>query len=189
MEHEIGGLKMNKIIRGVRDLPDNAVYDEIDSPVGELTIITSPAGLHAILWDNNRKNQQNEKIFKRLPQVKNEKTLTATKKQLKEYFQGQRKVFDLPLVIHGTDFQMQAWRQLLKIPYGKTISYGTQAAKIGDKNKARAVGMANGLNPISIIIPCHRVIGSQGHLTGFGGGIDKKAYLLDLEQRFLHNGK
>jgi len=95
----------------------------------------------------------------------------------------QRHVFDLPLVLKGTDFQIQTWKQLLNIPYGQTISYTEQAGKIGDRNKARAVGMANGLNPILIIIPCHRVIGSSGHLVGFGGGLDKKAYLLKLEQK------
>ncbi|MCP4494344.1 MAG: methylated-DNA--[protein]-cysteine S-methyltransferase [Gammaproteobacteria bacterium] len=97
-------------------------------------------------------------------------------------FSGKRKVFDLPLVINGTHFQTQAWQQLLKIPYGQTITYGEQAKRMGDKNKARAVGMANGYNPISIVIPCHRVIGSNGKLVGFGGGIERKALLLQLER-------
>ena len=105
-----------------------------------------------------------------------------TKKQLEEYFKGKRRLFDVPVVIKGTDFQMQVWEELLKIPYAETISYGEQATRIGDKNKARAVGMANGFNPISILIPCHRVIGSNGHLVGFGGGLDKKAWLLTHEQ-------
>ncbi|EKD72741.1 MAG: hypothetical protein ACD_45C00599G0001, partial [uncultured bacterium] len=96
--------------------------------------------------------------------------------------QGKRKMFDLPLVIDGTDFQIQAWKQLLKIPYSSTITYGEQAEKMGDKKKARAVGMANKLNPISIIIPCHRVIGNNGQLIGFAGGLEKKAYLLKLEK-------
>lgn len=171
-----------KETRGIRSLPKSAVYDEINSPVGKLTIITSEEGLHAILWDVDRKNQQCEKIISDLNKSKNEKIMAQTKKQLDEYFQGHRKLFDLPLVLKGTDFQIQAWRQLLKIPYATTISYGEQAEKIGSKNKARAVGMANGLNPISIVIPCHRVIGSNGNLVGFGGGLDKKAYLLKLEQ-------
>ncbi|MCX7124214.1 MAG: methylated-DNA--[protein]-cysteine S-methyltransferase, partial [Gammaproteobacteria bacterium] len=131
---------------------------------------------------NDRENPECENIINTLSKSKNEKTIIETKKQLSEYFQGKRKKFDLPLIFKGTDFQMKAWKQLLKIPYGKTISYAEQAEKTGDKNKARAVGMANGQNPISIIIPCHRVIGSNGHLTGFGGGIDKKAILLKLEQ-------
>ena len=117
-----------------------------------------------------------------LIQSKNEQTIIQTKKQLTEYFQNKRKTFDLPLVLNGTEFQIQAWNQLLKIPYATTMCYAEQAEKIGNRNKARAVGMANGLNPISIIIPCHRVIGSNGKLVGFGGGIEKKAYLLNLEK-------
>ncbi len=173
--------------RDIRFLPEGAVtYDEMDSPVGKLTIITSPEGLHAILWDIDRKNQKYEKMISDLSKSKDEKILVQTQKQLIEYFQGKRKAFDLPLVLAGTDFQMQAWNQLLKIPYGTTTSYAEQAEKIGNKNKARAVGMANGLNPISIIIPCHRVVGSNGHLVGFAGGIEKKAYLLRLEQEKQH---
>lgn len=123
-----------------------------------------------------------EKIMSGLSQSNNEKIIVQTQKQLTEYFQGKRKTFDLPLIMHGTDFQIQAWKQLLKIPYAATACYAEQAEKMGNKNKARAIGMANGLNPISIIIPCHRVIGSNGHLVGFGGGIEKKSYLLKLEQ-------
>ena len=171
-----------KKIRGIFSLPENAAYNEMNSPVGKLTIVTSSEGLHAILWDNDRENSKYEKIIKTLCKSKNEKIIIETKKQLSEYFQGKRKKFDLPLRLSGTDFQIKAWKQLLKIPFGKTLSYAEQAEKIGDKNKARAVGMANGQNPISIVIPCHRVIGSNGHLTGFGGGIDKKAILLKLEQ-------
>lgn len=151
-------------------------YDEMPSPVGLLTIITSEEGLHAILWDNDPKDLSN------LQKSSHEKIVLETKRQLTEYFQGQRKTFDLPLVLTGTKFQIQAWNELLKIPYGTTISYGEQAEKIGNKNKARAVGLANGKNPISIVIPCHRVIGHSGHLVGFGGGLDKKAYLLKLEK-------
>ena len=169
--------------RGIQFLPEGAVtYDEMDSPVGKLTIITSSEGLHAILWDIDRKSPKCEKMIGDLTKSEDEKIIVQTKKQLIEYFQGKRKTFDLPLVLAGTDFQMQAWTQLLKIPYGTTLSYAEQAEKIGDKNKARAVGMANGRNPISIVIPCHRVVGSNGHLVGFGGGIEKKAYLLQLER-------
>ncbi len=170
-----------KKIRGLQFLPPDSTYDRMASPVGDLTIITSLQGLHAILWDKDFKNPQYEKMINCLIPSVNEPTILSTKNQLLEYFQGKRKKFDLPLVIQGTNFQMQVWNQLLKIPYAKTISYGEQAEKIGDKNKARAVGMANGRNPIPIIIPCHRVIGSNGHLTGFGGGLNNKAYLLKLE--------
>lgn len=174
------GEQIMKGARTIQSLPKGTTYDEMDSPVGRLTIITSQKGLHAILWDNDRLTT--EKIIQDFVRSDKEKTIVQTKKQLTEYFAKKRKVFDIPLVLQGTVFQIQAWKQLQKIPYGKTISYGEQATKIGDKNKARAVGMANGCNPISIIIPCHRVIGSNGHLVGFGGGLDKKAYLLELEQ-------
>jgi len=159
----------------LKSLPKDAKYDTMDSPVAKLTIITSSKGLHAILWDN-------KDITENIMKSNTDKTIEKTKRQLTEYFEGKRKVFDLPLIFDGTDFQIQAWKQLMKIPYGKTISYVEQATRIGDKNKARAVGMANGQNPISIIIPCHRVIGSNGTLTGFGGGLDKKAFLLNLEK-------
>lgn len=169
--------------KGLRSLPQTATYGEMNSPIGKLTIITSPEGLHAILWENDRNDLTYEKIICSLKKSDHETTLLETKQQLDEYFQGCRKIFHLPLVINGTDFQMKAWQQLLKIPYATTLSYAEQAEKIGDKKKARAVGMANGLNPISIVIPCHRVIGSNGQLVGFGGGLDKKAYLLNLEQQ------
>jgi len=168
-------------IRGMQFLPKDSIYDNMNSPVGGLTIIVSSQGLHAILWDADFKNVQYQQILNNLSRSSNESTMVNTKNQLSEYFQGKRKDFDLPLVIQGTDFQIKVWNELLKISYAQTISYGEQAEKIGDKNKARAVGMANGQNPIPIIIPCHRVIGSNGHLTGFGGGLDKKAYLLKLE--------
>lgn len=154
----------------------------MESPVGKLTIVASSQGLHAILWDNYRKSTECEKIIADLPKTKNQEILLETKKQLSEYFQCKRKKFDLPLVLAGTPFQIQAWKQLTKIPYGRTISYAQQAERIGNKNKARVVGLANGLNPISIIIPCHRVIGSNGDLTGFGGGVEKKSKLLQLEK-------
>lgn len=163
-------------IRGVRLLPKDATYDEINSPVGALTIITSPKGLHAILWDNDCP------ALNCLTRSKEEPLIVQTKKQLNEYFKRDRKVFDLPLVLDGTTFQVQAWNQLIKIPYATTISYAEQAERIGNKNKARAVGVANGQNPISIVIPCHRVIGSNGHLVGFAGGLEKKSYLLNLEK-------
>ncbi len=166
----------------LKKLPENSVYDEMDSPVGKLTIIASPKGLHGILWDLDRDGIHCEHMINSLSKAKNEQIIVQTKQQLNEYFTGQRQQFDLPLAPNGTPFQVQAWQQLLKIPYSETRSYGEQAQKMGDKNKARAVGMANGQNPISIIIPCHRVIGHDGKLVGFGGGIERKKYLLQLEQ-------
>lgn len=165
-------------------LSNDAVYDEMDSSVGKLIIVASPKGLQAVLWEADRKDTNYETILSALTQSKSE-IILQTQQQLTEYFQGKRKIFDLPMVLHGTDFQIRVWHELLKIPYSKTLSYAEQAEKIGDRNKARAVGTANGLNPISIIIPCHRVIGSKGNLAGFRGGLEKKAYLLELEQKFL----
>jgi methylated-DNA-[protein]-cysteine S-methyltransferase len=102
--------------------------------------------------------------------------------QLREYFAGERIQFDVPLAPHGTPFQLAAWQALRTIPYGETVSYGEQARRLGDRNLARAVGAANGRNPLPIIVPCHRVVGANGHLTGFGGGIECKAWLLDHER-------
>jgi methylated-DNA-[protein]-cysteine S-methyltransferase len=103
--------------------------------------------------------------------------------QLDEYFAGRRREFDLPLDPVGTEFQRSAWNVLRTIPYGATMSYGEQAAALGDAKKARAVGSANGRNPLSIVVPCHRVIGTSGKLTGFAGGIEAKRYLLEMERR------
>lgn len=169
---------------GIRALPSDAVYGQEDSPVGKLTIVASSAGLHAIFWDCDLKKPEYAQTLSGLKRSQENRIIKKTKSQLREYFAGKRKSFDLPLALNGTPFQMQVWRQLAKIPYAKTISYGEQAAKIGDRKKARAVGLANGQNPICIVLPCHRVIGSNGDLTGFGGGLDKKAFLLKLEQQF-----
>jgi len=171
--------------RGLRFITNDAVYDYMDSPVGKLTIIASHEGLHAVLWDNDLQDLRYSTVIANLKQSKSNPVIIETKKQLNEYFQGKRKIFDLPIKPNGTDFQIQAWEQLSKIPYATTISYKTQAERVGDKNKARAVGMANGKNPISIIIPCHRVVGSNGDLVGFAGGLDKKDYLLKLEKMYL----
>lgn len=174
--------KKMKRTQWANDLPTDTVYGEMSSPVGKLTMIASSQGLHAIIWDTERQHPNFINILNRLTLSENQPILVKTKQQLNEYFQAKRGAFDLPLVLKGTDFQIQVWKQLLNIPYAQTISYAEQAGKMGNRNKARAVGMANGLNPILIIIPCHRVIGSSGHLVGFGGGLDKKAYLLKLEQ-------
>ena len=107
--------------------------------------------------------------------------------QLQEYFFGSRKVFDLPLAPVGTDFQMRCWEALLQIPYGETRSYGDIARSVDSPKGFRAVGMANNRNPIAIVIPCHRVIGSDGKLVGFGGGLDIKKFLLDMENRYANS--
>lgn len=152
----------------------------VDSPVGELTIVASDAGLRAILWpdDDPSRVRLGETIEDPAHPV-----VAAAAGQLAEYFDGQRTEFDVPLDPVGTEFQRAAWTALCSIPYGTTVSYGEQAARMGDRRKARAVGAANGRNPISIVVPCHRVVGANGALTGFAGGTDTKAWLLAHEQR------
>lgn len=145
-------------------------YKTIASPVGPLTLAASDKGLQAVEFKSGRRNDDHP-ILKKVA------------RQLAEYFAGSRRDFDIPLDPKGTPFQLKAWRALSKIPYGATISYGEQARRIGDVKKARPIGQANGRNPISIIVPCHRVIGSSGKLTGYGGGLSHKRFLLDLERR------
>jgi methylated-DNA-[protein]-cysteine S-methyltransferase len=152
----------------------------VDSPVGALTIVASDDGLRAILWpdDDPTRVQLADTIEDPTHPV-----IAATVGQLDEYFDGERTEFDIPLDPVGTEFQRAAWTALCSIPYGTTVSYGEQAARMGDRRKARAVGAANGRNPISIVVPCHRVVGANGALTGFAGGTDTKAWLLAHEQR------
>ena len=154
-------------------------YKTIPSPVGPLKLLASGNGLCAVLFDNGKHNKLmvNGEMVERAGHP----VLLRAEAQLSDYFAGKRKNFDLPLDMRGSVFQIKSWRELQKIPYGKTISYGEQAARIGDVKKARAVGMENGRNPLSIVVPCHRVIGASGSLTGFGGGLPTKKFLLDLE--------
>ena len=153
----------------------------MDTPVGVLTLVASDDGLRAVLWPDDRPDRVRlDAIDGSSPSAR--RVLDASTAQLREYFAGERTGFDLPLDAVGTDFQQQAWQVLTTIPYGQTITYGEQARRLGDANKSRAVGAANGRNPISIVVPCHRVVGSTGSLTGFAGGIDAKAWLLQHEQ-------
>jgi methylated-DNA-[protein]-cysteine S-methyltransferase len=152
----------------------------IGSPVGPLTLVASGAGLAAILWKDDNPRRV------RLANVVEDGTdsiLLETQRQLGEYFAGQRTVFTVKLDFAGTDFQRRVWAALLTIPYGETRSYGEIARQIGSPAAVRAVGAANGRNPISIIAPCHRVVGSTGELTGFAGGLQTKARLLAFEGR------
>ncbi len=154
----------------------------MDTPVGPLTIVVSADGVRAILWPDDDPGRV------RLAAASTDSdhpVIVATVTQLTEYFDGEREEFDLPLDPVGTEFQQSAWMALRTIPYGTTVSYGEQAARMGDRRKARAVGAANGRNPISIVVPCHRVVGSNGSLTGFAGGIGTKAWLLDHERGLL----
>ncbi len=154
-------------------------YKTIESPVGQLKLVASDKGLVAILWENDSPRRV------RLTElVANEKhpVLVETERQLREYFAGKRKAFSVALDMRGTRFQKDVWEALLAIPFGETRSYGQLAKQLGNPRASRAVGAANGRNPVSIIVPCHRVIGSSGKLTGFAGGLDTKAHLLGLEK-------
>lgn len=151
----------------------------IASPVGELTLVASDRGLVAILWENDTPDRVKLGVT---VEDGDHPVLLAAEAQLREYFAGSRTRFDLPLDFRGTDFQKSVWAELLAIPFGETRSYGEIAMKLGRPKASRAVGAANGRNPISIVAPCHRVIGANGALTGFAGGIEAKAYLLGLER-------
>ncbi len=150
----------------------------IDSPVGKLTLVASDQGLAAILWENDDPGRVR---LAPLVEQADHPILTETTRQLDAYFAGERKAFTVPLDFNGTEFQKSVWAALLTIPFGETRSYGEIARQIGRPRAARAVGAANGRNPISIIAPCHRVIGSTGRLTGFAGGLAAKEHLLGLE--------
>ncbi len=154
----------------------------VDTPVGPLTIVASDAGVRAILWPED--DPSRVRLSPTTEQA-DHPVLASTAQQLDEYFAGERRDFDVPLDAVGTDFQLAAWSALRTIEFGTTVSYGEQAARMGDRRKARAVGAANGRNPISIVVPCHRVVGSNGALTGFAGGVDTKAWLLDHERQVL----
>ncbi|WAU74125.1 methylated-DNA--[protein]-cysteine S-methyltransferase [Acinetobacter sp. TR11] len=156
------------------------VYMYMDSPVGVLKLVAHDHALVAVMWDN----EDHKRVrLAELIEDRQHPMLLRVKKQLEEYFAGQRQQFDLPLDFQGTDFQQQVWKALLTIPYGEKRSYKDIAVQIGNEKAVRAVGAANGKNPISIIAPCHRVIGSSGALVGFAGGLDKKQILLSLEQQ------
>jgi methylated-DNA-[protein]-cysteine S-methyltransferase len=156
-------------------------YKIIDSPVGRMRLIAGDKGFAALLWE--RKNPYRVPPFDDMEENNRHPILIEAEKQLNEYFRGERKTFAIPLEMHGTDFQKKVWSELLKIPFGETRTYGDIAKKLGDMKAVRAVGAANGKNPISIIVPCHRVIGASGKLVGFGGGLENKAKLLELESR------
>ena len=155
------------------------VYRYMESPVGALKLVAHDQALVAVMWDNE--DHKRVRLAELIENIQHP-MLLKVKQQLEQYFAGQRQQFNLPLDFQGTDFQQQVWRALLTIPYGETRSYKDIALQIGNEKAVRAVGAANGRNPISIIAPCHRVIGSGGALVGFAGGLDKKQILLSLEQ-------
>jgi methylated-DNA-[protein]-cysteine S-methyltransferase len=165
----------NLILEGVTM---KLVYKFMSSPVGKLKLVASDKGLVAILWENDNPGRVR---LGELVEDEIHPVLCETERQLEEYFQGKRKSFSLALDMRGTQFQNAVWEALLAIPFGETRSYGQLAKQLGNPKATRAVGAANGRNPISIVVPCHRVVGSSGKLTGFAGGLGAKAYLLEFE--------
>ncbi|MBS0438518.1 MAG: methylated-DNA--[protein]-cysteine S-methyltransferase [Proteobacteria bacterium] len=153
-------------------------YDYLDSPVGRLLLVADGQGLRHVAFETGRHPTPVADDWQRGPGA-----LHEARAQLKAYFAGKLREFDLPLAPQGTDFQQRVWLALLRIAYGATASYGDIARAVGEPHASRAVGAANGQNPIAIIIPCHRVIGTNGTLTGYGGGLPNKKFLLDLEQK------
>jgi methylated-DNA-[protein]-cysteine S-methyltransferase len=155
-------------------------YKEMESPVGKLKLVAKSEALVAILWDQERPNRMKLDTMNLDPR---HPILLETERQLSEYFAGQRTRFDLPLQPHGTEFQKKVWQALREIPFGETKSYLDLARAVGSPEASRAVGAANAKNPLSIVVPCHRVVGADGTLTGFAGGLEAKAALLALEAR------
>jgi methylated-DNA-[protein]-cysteine S-methyltransferase len=159
--------------------PATTYYTTIDSPLGELLLSGDGERLSRLYMRVGRG-------FRIAPGwLRAEQPFAAARGQLDEYFAGERTRFELELDLHGSEFQRRVWQALRKIPYGETISYGELARRIGDPGGARAVGAANGRNPVSVIVPCHRVIGADGSLTGYGGGLRNKRLLLELEAAML----
>lgn len=152
-------------------------YTHYDSPVGRL-LLAGNETLETIRFPDSKQGIQPEPAWKEALEF-----FKPVISQLDDYFNGRLKAFNIEMTLIGTEFQKQVWSELAKVPYGTTISYGELAQKIGNPKASRAVGMANGKNPIPIIIPCHRVIGKDGTLTGFGGGLDVKQTLLELEKK------
>ncbi|MFG2193568.1 methylated-DNA--[protein]-cysteine S-methyltransferase [Streptomyces sp. NPDC048639] len=158
-------------------------HSVVDSPLGPLTLVATDGVLSGLYMTEQRHRPPQETFG-----VPDETPFAEAVRQLDAYFAGDRTDFDLPLHLHGTPFQQRVWTALLEIPYGRTLSYGELADRLGNPSASRAVGLANGKNPVSIIVPCHRVVGAGGSLTGYGGGIDRKRRLLDFESGALPLG-
>jgi len=153
----------------------------VDSPIGPLTLVADGGKLVGLYMAVA--GHEPDPAMLGEPAGPADPVIAATTRQLADYFAGSLTRFDLPVAFTGTEFQQAVWTALQAIPYGATISYGELAMRIGQPSASRAVGLANGKNPVSIIVPCHRVVGSTGDLTGYGGGLNRKQYLLDFEQR------
>jgi methylated-DNA-[protein]-cysteine S-methyltransferase len=159
------------------------LYTSVESPIGELLAVGDSRALHGLYMQEGR-----TPITVRAGWEATDEPFADARAQLAEYFAGQRRAFDLPLAMAGSPFQRRVWRALQDIPYGETISYGELARRIGVPSASRAVGVANGRNPLCVIVPCHRVIGVDGSLTGYGGGLARKRLLLELEAGVLRLG-
>jgi methylated-DNA-[protein]-cysteine S-methyltransferase len=164
------------MIRTVSNSSNTLFHTTIDSPLGELLLVGDGHALHGLYMQEGRTRKRVHASWTRA-----EEPFERARAQLVEYFAGLRTDFDLDLSIVGTPFQERVWRALREIPYGETISYGELARRIGQPAEARAVGAANGRNPIAVVVPCHRVLGADGSLVGYGGGLERKRLLLDLE--------
>lgn len=163
-------------------------FKKIETPIKGIVAVASNKGLYALIFERNWDNYQTKLIERNGDILKNQtcSQIETCRTQLNEYFQGQRKNFDLSLDLQGTNFQIQTWKSLCEIPYGQTWTYQQQAIFLNNSKATRAVGRTNGLNPISIIVPCHRVIGKSGKLTGYAGGLDIKEFLLNHENKYKY---
>ncbi|MGW1468043.1 methylated-DNA--[protein]-cysteine S-methyltransferase [Streptomyces sp. NPDC002308] len=159
-------------------LPHTRTHTLLDSPYGPLTLVATDGVLSALYMTDHRHQPPRETFGEEA----DADSFAEAVRQLGEYFDGTRTEFDLPLHLEGTPFQRTVWAELRRIPYGETLSYGELAGRLGKPGASRAVGLANGRNPVSIIVPCHRVIGASGSLTGYGGGLDRKQRLLAFER-------
>ncbi len=163
----------------VQTVSEQRFYTSIDSPIGELLLLGDGHALRGLYMQQGRKPVKIAPSWERSEEV----PFADVQEQLREYFAGERTTFDdLPLALDGAQFERRVWRALQDIPYGETASYGEIARHVGQPGAARAVGLANGRNPIAVIVPCHRVIGANGALVGYGGGLERKRLLLELEQ-------
>jgi methylated-DNA-[protein]-cysteine S-methyltransferase len=169
---------MNSPARKVTAAMPVRIFEDMPSPIGRLRLISRGEHLVGIWFEHGRDAARGDDSL--VPGTS--PAIERTRTQLEQYFRGERRDFDLPLAPQGTEFQQKVWQCLLRIPYGVTTTYGALAGELGNPNASRAVGLANGSNPIPIVIPCHRVIGANGALTGFGGGLPTKSALLALER-------
>ncbi|HOP47597.1 MAG TPA: methylated-DNA--[protein]-cysteine S-methyltransferase [Desulfobacteraceae bacterium] len=168
-------INLSKILKN----SDKLYRNILKSPIGMLTLLGTEYVLKGILFEKT--SRRHARILTSIEKTADNEILCRTENQIIEYFSGTRQAFDIPFDVEGTPFQKSVWELLLEIPYGQTTTYGEIARRLGDRKKARPVGNAVGFNPVPIIIPCHRVIGNDGSLTGFGGGLEIKSFLLNLE--------